>query len=391
MLMILKGLLGLPAVHTQQLKDQWPILSASFVSMTLIGLFSLWIMPDIHPLIFVASTGASIILVFVLPNSPVSQPYPLLMGQLISAVVGVSCAYLPFDVSINAAVAVTVCLFLMFLFNCIHPPGGATAMMPVIVGAQAVGGFNYVLYPVMSNMLILVILGIVFHYKWLKQDYPSKPTATHDDLHKHKDASPLVRLGIAKSDLEGALQEFDAYLNISEKDLALVFGLAQQKAYSRKFGEVRCIDIMSRDVKTVSAQTDLEEAWALLRLHKVKLLPVVDEHNEVIGIISLVDFLKRTDLKNYDGFAERLERVIKRDPNFAEANFNSSKPSRVEQIMASPAFTVNQNELIASLVPLLSDKGLHHIPVVDENNHLTGIVTQSDLIAALYTSSINKE
>jgi CBS domain-containing membrane protein len=390
MLIKLKDILGLPAARTKQLKDQWSILSASFTSMILIGLLSLWLAPSLHPLIFVASTGASIILVFVLPNSPVSQPYPLLMGQFLSATVGVSCAYLPFDISINAAIAVTVCLLLMFLFNCIHPPGGATAMMPVIVGAQAVGGFNYIIYPVMSNMLILVVLGVVFHYKWLKQDYPSQPTATNDELHKHKDSSPLNRLGIAKSDLKEALQQFDAYLNITEKDLALVFGLAQQNAYSRKFDSVRCIDIMSRDVKTVNAHTELEEAWALLRLHKVKLLPVVGEQNEVIGIISLVDFLKRTDLKNYDGFAKRLERVIKRDPNYVDTNLSGSKPSSVEQIMASPAFIVNQNELISSLVPLLSDKGLHHIPVVDENNHLTGIVTQSDLIAALFTSSINK-
>jgi len=202
----LKRVLGLPAAQNQQLKGQWSILSASFVAMLLIGLLSRWLMPDIHPLILVASTGASIILVFVLPSSPVSQPYPLLMGQLISALIGVSCAYLPFGLTINAAIAVSSCLFFMFLLNCIHPPGGATAMMPVIVGAPAVGGFNYVIYPVMANMLVLVILGVLFHYRWLKQDYPSKPSAEHDDLHKHKDASPLVRLGIAKSDIDEALQ-----------------------------------------------------------------------------------------------------------------------------------------------------------------------------------------
>jgi len=56
--------------------------------------------------------------------------------------------------------------------------------------------------------------------------------------------------------------------------------------------------------------------------------------------------------------------------------------------MATPAFTVNQHELIATLVPVLSDKGLHHIPVTN-NKQVVGIVTQSDLIAALYTGAMN--
>lgn len=98
----------------------------------------------------------------------------------------------------------------------------------------------------------------------------------------------------------------------------------------------------------------------------------------------MVGFLKRADLKNYDGFSERLVRFVKHDPGM-----KSNKPNYVGQIMAIPDFSVNQNELIASLVPLLSDKGLHHIPVTNDENTLVGIVTQSDLIADLYSGSMN--
>ena len=383
MVKLMTNLFNSSAVSFQDIKEQWAILAASFITMLIIGFSSTWAAPSVHPILLVASIGASVVLVFVLPNSPVSQPYPLIMGQLLCAVIGVTSAYLPFDLYVNAAMCVGACILAMFLFNCMHPPGGATALMPVIVGAPAVGGYSFVLFPVLSNMLVLVILGMVFHRWWLKQDYPSKPLTSNDAIHKHKDASPLARLGIEKADLQNALHEFDAYLNITEKDLSQVYSLAQQKAYARKFGEICCEDIMSRDVVTVSVNSELEEAWALLREHKVKLLPVVDNKRNVIGIISLVDFLKRADLKHYDGFAVRLERFIKRDPNF-----HNNKPKLVGQIMASPAFTVHQSELITSLVPLLSDKGLHHIPVVNDDNQLTGIVTQSDLIAALYTSSI---
>jgi len=386
MLKLMTNLFSSPAVSFQNAKQQWAILAASFITMLIVGVVSTWAAPSVHPILLVASIGASVVLVFVLPNSPVSQPYPLLMGQFVCAVIGVSSAYLPFDLYINAAICVSGCMLAMFLFNCMHPPGGATALMPVIVGAPAVGGYNFVFYPVLFNMFVLIVLGMAFHRWWLKQDYPSKPLSSNDSIHKHKDASPLARLGIEKEDLKSALHEFDAYLNITEKDLSQVYNLAQKKAYARKFDEICCKDIMSHDVVTVSVNSELEEAWALLREHKVKLLPVVDNKRNVIGIISLVDFLKRADIKNYDGFAVRLERFIKQDPNF-----HQNKPKLVGQIMASPAFTVHQSELITSLVPLLSDKGLHHIPVVNDDNQLTGIVTQSDLVAALYTSSITMD
>jgi len=372
------------STHAQPLTEQWRTLFASFISMLIITFISMLIIPDVQSLLLVASIGASMILVYVLPNSPVSQPYSLIMGNFVSAVIGVSCAKLPLDLYLTASICICGCMFAMFLLQCIHPPAAATAMMPVIVGSQAVGGYYYPFFPVLINVIVLVILGIIFHRLWLKKEYPSKPMPTQDEVHKHKDASPLTRLGISRDDFETVLNDYGAFLNITEKDLAQVYGLAQQKAYHRKFGEIRCQDIMSKDVIHVSADTGLEEAWALLRLHKVKLLPVIDENNVIIGILSLVDYLKRADLKSYDGFAERLVRFVKRDPNMT-----NNKPNFVGQIMATPVFSVHQNDLIASLVPLLSDKGLHHIPVTDDEQKLVGIVTQSDLIAALYSGSMN--
>lgn len=377
-------LFGTPEASSLHRKDQWLAVLASCIAMMSIGLISDWLTSDLQTLLLVASLGPSIVLVFVVPNSPFSQPYPLLMGHFVAAIIGVSCAYLPVDLYLSAAIGITVCMLAMFFLDCVHPPAAATAMMPIIVGPQAVDGFHFVYFPVLSNMAVLVILAMVFHRWWLKKEYPVHATPVSDPIHKHEDASPLVRLGINPNDLEDALKEFDAYLNITEKDLSQVFGLAQEKAYTRKMGETRCQDIMSRDVITVDAATDLEEAWVLLRQHKVKLLPVVDQERHVTGIVSLVDYLKRADLKTYEGLYDRLEHFVKGDSR------DSGAPSHVGHIMATPAFTVKQSDLVVSLVPLLSDKGMHHIPVVDENNKLVGIVTQSDLIAALYSGSIHQ-
>lgn len=358
------------------------VVPAIFVCMLLIGLISKLVTPELHSLILVASTGASIILVFMLHSSPLSQPYPLLMGHFICAIIGVACSYLPLETYLTATICVASCIAAMSLFRCAHPPGGATAMMPILVGPEAVGGFDFVIFPVMLNMLLLLIMGWLFHRYWLKNTYPVRTLAKGDPVHKIDDETPLSRLGVNADDLRATLKDYGAFLDVSEQDLVNIVGLAQQKAYTRKFGEIRCADIMSRDMKFVRADTDLEQAWALLRKHKVKLLPVVDDDAHVIGIVSLVDFLKRADLKNYDGFALRLENYIKGDVKMKD------NPRKVRQIMNSPVFTVGEHELIASMVPLLSDQGLHHIPVVNEYQELVGIITQSDLIAALYNLSV---
>lgn len=374
---------GPPPASNLKRKDQWLALLASFVAMLVVVLVNSLIIPDFQHLLVVASLGATVVLVFVVPNSPFSQPYTLLMGHFLGAVIGVACAYLPLDLYLSTAIAISLCIFAMFLTGSMHPPAGATTMMPIIIGADEVGHFYFVLFPVMSNIVLLLLLALIIHRYWLKKEYPSKPTPTSDPIHKHKDASPLVRLGLQPSDLHGALQEIGTYLDISEQDLTRVYGLAQQRAYTRKFGEIRCKHIMSRDVISVTPTTTLEDAWALLRGHKIKVLPVLDTDQEVVGIISLVDFVKRAHLKGFNEMYGQLEDFVKGD--------NQSRPPLVREIMVTPVFSVNEYDLIAQIVPLLSDQGMHHVPVLNEERQMTGIITQSDLIAALYSSSANLE
>jgi CBS domain-containing membrane protein len=252
----------------------------------------------------------------------------------------------------------------------------------VISDSHQLLGFNYVVYPVLINVIIMLALTLLVNRYVLRSAYPVPSPPAHDTVHKHQDRSPLARLGIHTEDLRAVLLEHNAYLDVSEAELFTLYNMAQMRAYTRKFGEVSVNDIMSRDVTYVHPDTSLEDAWALLRYHKVKVLPVIDEQRHVIGVVSLIDYLKRAKLKQYHDMAERLEELIK--PRHEEAGMARI----VADIMASPVFTVDQSELIATLVPLLSDKGLHHIPVVDDQQQLVGIVTQSDLIAALYSAGM---
>jgi CBS domain-containing membrane protein len=129
----------------------------------------------------------------------------------------------------------------------------------------------------------------------------------------------------------------------------------------------------------VGPETDIEEAWALLRYHKVAMLPVLDGERRVVGTLSVVDILKRADLKTYEGLGERLSRAVRRRPALGDARLRA-----VADFMATAPVTASEDSHIVELVPLLSDQGLHHVPILDTERRLAGIITQSDLVAALY-------
>ncbi|HYD34229.1 MAG TPA: CBS domain-containing protein [Methylophilaceae bacterium] len=142
---------------------------------------------------------------------------------------------------------------------------------------------------------------------------------------------------------------------------------------------------MSRDVITVEFGTSLEEAWQLLRRHNIKALPVIDRARRVVGIVTQIDFLRHADLNAYAGFAERFRRFLRQtDGQYSE------KPEVVGQIMSKPVSTALLHTHIVELVPIMSDLGLHYIPILDGNRKLAGMVTQSDLIAALYRGGLEE-
>ena len=80
----------------------------------------------------VASTGASAVLFFAAPHSPLAQPCPFVGGHLLSAVLGVCCYQLIPDTFTAAATAVSLAIVFMHFLHCLHPPGGATALMAVM-------------------------------------------------------------------------------------------------------------------------------------------------------------------------------------------------------------------------------------------------------------------
>nr|WP_240636049.1 HPP family protein [Caldimonas tepidiphila] len=328
--------------------------------------------------VLIAPMGASAVLLFALPASPLAQPWPILAGNTVSALIGVSCALVLGSTPLAAAVAMAGALVAMFALRCLHPPGGAIALSAVLGGpALQALGYGFVLAPVGLNSLLLLCVALAFNNA-TRRPYPHRQPPSAPG-HGTGDAAPNERLGFTRADLDAVLRQYNQVLDVSRDDLDALFCQTEMQAYRRRFGEITCGDIMSRDLVTVEYGTGLEDAWALLRDHRIKALPVVDRARRVIGILTMVDFMKHAGLGRHEGFEHKLRAFLRRS-----GRTHGDKPEVVGQIMTAPVQTAGVDRHIVELVPLLSDLGLHHIPVIDHERRLVGIVTQSDLVAALY-------
>ncbi len=187
------------------------------------------------PLI-VASMGASAVLLFAAPHVPFSQPWNVLAGHGFSAMLGVAAALWIPNSMVAASVAVGGAIALMYFLRCLHPPGGASALMAVIGGAKIHAlGFGYVLFPVMVNALVILAVAVAFNYPFPWRRYPGA-WATSPEL-----PPTAVPTALAESDLDYALERAGGYHDISEEDLELLFRLAQEHAETHhlQVGQIR--------------------------------------------------------------------------------------------------------------------------------------------------------
>jgi CBS domain-containing membrane protein len=167
-------------------------------------------------------------------------------------------------------------------------------------------------------------------------------------------------------------------LDVSRDDLEELLQQTELNAYQRLFGGLRCAAIMAREPVTVQFGTALAEAWALMRRHDVKALPVVDRAGLSVGIVIRADFLREANLDSPDGLGERVKELVR-----SASTVVSSKPEVVGQIMTRRVRITREDRHVVDLVASFSEDGHHHLPVVDADGKVVGMITQSDVVRAL--------
>lgn len=362
---------------------------AAFVAVWLLMLISWYSLDKAAVPLMLASMGASAVILFAAFNSPLAQPWSFVGSHLLAAAIGVSCARWVDALWLAASLSVALTLLAMLRLHCLHPPGGATALVPVLGGDSVHAlGYQLVLTPVALNIVVLLLLAWIVN-RSLGRKYPYRAKrAQTGNPHSLKDPKASERLGVTEADVAAALRDVDAYLDVSEEDLNQVYRMAEAKARERHRISPYCSDLMSRDLIVVRPETHQETAWQLLEKHKIKALPVVDEHHRVKGIVTLIDFLKPLGVRPQPVVAPSRWRsgVLK---NLKRFSGTCATDHVVAEIMTANVFTARTDQHLLELMPQVCVTELHHIPVVDDQQKLVGIITSSDLLAALYLYNVN--
>ena len=377
----------LPGPSNVSRPEQLRAAAGALYGLLITALFAHYLLARTGTSIFmIAPMGASAVLLFAVPASPLAQPWSVFGGNVISGLVGVACVRWFGDslpLPLLGGLAGGLAIAAMFVMRCLHPPGGAVALTTVLGGPVVhAAGFEFVLLTVAIDTALLVAMAMVYN-NLTGRRYPHVQQNVPVNVHGTKDVAPTVRLGFKTEDLDAVLKQYNQVLDISRDDLASLFMQTEQRAYQRRFGVITCADIMSRDIVSAEFGTGLEPAWQLMRNHRVVALPVLNRARRVIGIVTQTDFLEHGGLDSYAGMRRQLQRFLRKS-----GVTHTEKAEVVGQIMSGHPTTARTDTPIVDLVPLMANSGFHHIPIVDAEDRFVGIITQSDLVAALYQTRL---
>jgi CBS domain-containing membrane protein len=351
--------------------------AGALIGVLATGLLSLAALGDGSTLpILIAPMGASAVLLFAVPASPLAQPWSILGGNVVAALIGVTAAKALPDPFFAAALAIGCAIALMMALRCLHPPSGAVALTAVLGGPAITElGYGFVLWPVAANSLLLLTTALLFN-NLTGRSYPhARPRPPVD--HRTSDPAPAARIGFTTEDLDAALRDFGQMIDIGRGDLETLLREAQRRALTRRSGPTTCADIMSRDVIAIAPEAGLVEALRLLRRHHIKVLPVTDESARVLGIVTQTDLLDKAEWGRLGprlGLRHRLALTLSRI---------RAPHGAVEDIMTTHVKTARPDTSLVDLAAQMSDAGVHHLPVVGTDEKLAGIVSQTDVVAAL--------
>lgn len=365
----------LPDTPSLATREALRIAVAIGVAVLLTGTLSTLLVPGALAPVLIASMGASAIILLALPTSPLAQPWPFIGGQLISVAIGITLARWVEPPLLACGLAVLLTTFAMLRLHCLHPPGGAATLIPILAHHETQQfSYGHLLTTVALNAFLLLLLAWGLN-RLLGRAYPHQPRPPLPDPHGTGDPPPTERTGVQDEDVRAVLAGEPAMPDIGAAELRRLMARAEDAAINRVFGELDCATVMSRELVTVSSRQPAGDAWRLLRQHKIKALPVLDPIGQLVGVVTLVDLLKRIPIAGLQQDAHVLTVWL---------SGQSGHEPLIEDVMTGTVQTVREDQPLLELVPMLSDLGWHHLPVVDDGGKLVGMITQSDLIAGLH-------
>lgn len=195
----------------------------AFIAILAVFVVTDWVTNFELAMSLLPSMGASAVLVLAVPHGTLSQPWSLFMGNVVSALMGVASASYIGNTYVAAGCAVGLAISAMHLLRCIHPPGGATALIAV-VGGESVRdlGFTYVLMPTLINCTIIFLVACAFNNCFSWRRYPSSLMKYDNSMYSPETTNIQVR------HLQLAMNTLDEVINIAPEQVKYIVDKADE-------------------------------------------------------------------------------------------------------------------------------------------------------------------
>jgi CBS domain-containing membrane protein len=183
-------------------------------------------------------------------------------------------------------------------------------------------------------------------------------------------------IDMSDDDILQAMKEIVGYIDITTGDFKEIYRLAYKHALKRLLHSIKTKNVMTMQVVSVDRNAPLVEVASLLADKGVSGVPVVDEYQRVVGVISEKDFIFQMSSESTGSFMAVIAHCLTNKGCVAI----SIRKQKAKDIMTSPAITVHDETPISKIGEIFSEKSINRVPVIGENDELVGIVTRADIL-----------
>ncbi len=184
---------------------------------------------------------------------------------------------------------------------------------------------------------------------------------------------------LLEEDFLCAMKEIGTYVDVTSRDLVDLYHLACKYSDIRHTEAVFVRDVMTRDVVTVSLGSSLAEAARILLVRNLKSLPVVDEGEHVVGIITEADIMEQIGMPCYHPLCtlwHRLHRL------FSHARHIHGLTGRVDEAMQAAPITASEEQTLHDAIETMRRRHVKSLVVTDVAGSVRGILTRSNIVRA---------
>ncbi|MBZ0155607.1 MAG: CBS domain-containing protein [Alphaproteobacteria bacterium] len=193
-----------------------------------------------------------------------------------------------------------------------------------------------------------------------------------------QDEQKMDRCEIGDEDLRAALREMKSYVDITEEDLKKIYSIALRHARERLSRKISVEEVMTREVISIKGDADIHKVSSLLAQHRISGLPVVDEENRVIGVVTEADVLSMAGVGRGHTFKDIVRHILGEPlPK------HTVSACLVKEVMTSPAITTTPDADIKDVAAILNGKRIKRLPVVDSRGTLIGVISRADVVRVM--------